>query len=137
MVHQDGTTEHSGETFGYYVLTQQYFQRYHLPVLHTKTNCKDAAKAPHWLRKEWQNIHRLKLDGVPILGFTWTLPGPNGSYNQITILVTDDGSSPLTDSQILTVVVVPASAPRISAISILHNGDSFLSITVTLIFQVT
>jgi beta-glucosidase/6-phospho-beta-glucosidase/beta-galactosidase len=27
--------------------------------------------APQWLRKEWSNLHHLKLEGVPILGFTW------------------------------------------------------------------
>jgi hypothetical protein len=31
----------------------------------------DAEQAPWWLRKEWANMHLLKLDGVPILGFTW------------------------------------------------------------------
>jgi beta-glucosidase/6-phospho-beta-glucosidase/beta-galactosidase len=31
----------------------------------------DAERAPFWLRKEWTNLHNLKLEGVPILGFTW------------------------------------------------------------------
>jgi beta-glucosidase/6-phospho-beta-glucosidase/beta-galactosidase len=39
--------------------------------MHTETNYKEADKAVAWLRKEWANMHRLKLDGVPILGFTW------------------------------------------------------------------
>lgn len=67
----DGGIEPSGEIFGYYVITHQYFDRYRLPVMHTETNRKDAEKAPHWLWKEWSNIVRLKRDGVPILGFTW------------------------------------------------------------------
>ena len=71
LVHQDGTTSASGEIFGYYVITHQYFSRYGLPVMHTETNLQDAEHAPRWLRKEWINMHRLKLDGVPILGFTW------------------------------------------------------------------
>jgi beta-glucosidase/6-phospho-beta-glucosidase/beta-galactosidase len=71
LVHQDGTTTASGEIFGYYVITHQYFSRYGLPVMHTETNLHDAERAPRWLRKEWINMHRLKLDGVPILGFTW------------------------------------------------------------------
>ena len=33
----------SGEVFGYYVITHQYYDRYHLPVMHTETNTKDAA----------------------------------------------------------------------------------------------
>jgi hypothetical protein len=53
--------------------------------------------------------------------FKWTLPGPNGSFNQITINVTDDGSPPLSDSQILTVVIEPASAPQITSIQVLTN----------------
>lgn len=71
LVHADGSTTASGEIFGYYVITHQYFSRYGLPVMHTETNLQDAERAPQWLRKEWINMHRLKLDGVPILGFTW------------------------------------------------------------------
>jgi hypothetical protein len=71
VVHQDGATSNSGDVFGYYIITKQYFQRYRLPVMYTETNLMDAAKAPEWLSKQWQNMHRLKLDGVPILGFTW------------------------------------------------------------------
>lgn len=61
----------SGEIFGYYVLTRQYFDRYHLPVMHTETNLADADRATAWLWKEWANMLRLKADGVPIIGFTW------------------------------------------------------------------
>jgi beta-glucosidase/6-phospho-beta-glucosidase/beta-galactosidase len=39
--------------------------------MHTETNLMDAEKAPAWLRKEWANVHRLREDGVPILGFTY------------------------------------------------------------------
>jgi beta-glucosidase/6-phospho-beta-glucosidase/beta-galactosidase len=60
----------SGEIFGYYVITKQYWERYRLPVMHTETNFT-ADGAVQWLRKEWANMHRLQLDGVPILGFTW------------------------------------------------------------------
>jgi beta-glucosidase len=61
----------SGEIFGYYVITKQYYDRYQLPVMHTETNLADSEKAPQWLWKEWCNMKRLKHDGVPILGFTW------------------------------------------------------------------
>jgi beta-glucosidase/6-phospho-beta-glucosidase/beta-galactosidase len=71
LVRADGTTTASGEIFGYYVITKQYFERYHLPVMHTETNLMDAEKASFWLQKEWANLHHLKLEGVPILGFTW------------------------------------------------------------------
>ena len=71
LVRADGSIVPSGEIFGYYVITKRYFDRYHLPVMHTETNLADAAQAPAWLWKEWANMVRLKQDGVPIMGFTW------------------------------------------------------------------
>lgn len=68
---EDGSIKPSGEIFGYYVITKQYYDRYHLPVMHTETNLMDAERAPTWLWKEWANMVRLKEDGVPIIGFTW------------------------------------------------------------------
>jgi len=70
LVHQDGTWTASGEIFGYYVITHQYYQRYRLPVMHTETNLAEP-NAVAWLRKEWANLFRLRQDGVPVLGFTW------------------------------------------------------------------
>jgi beta-glucosidase/6-phospho-beta-glucosidase/beta-galactosidase len=67
----DGTITPSGEIFGYYVITKQYFERYRLPVMHTETNLDDAERAPAWLWKQWANLAQLKNDGVPIIGFTW------------------------------------------------------------------
>jgi beta-glucosidase/6-phospho-beta-glucosidase/beta-galactosidase len=71
LVKEDGQVEESGEVFGYYVITRQYYDRYRLPVMHTETNLMDAKRAPWWLHKEWMNMHELKRDGVPIMGFTW------------------------------------------------------------------
>jgi beta-glucosidase len=65
------TNEHLVPRFGYYVITRQYYERYHLPVMHTETNLGDAERAPAWLWKEWANMVQLKDDGVPIIGFTW------------------------------------------------------------------
>jgi beta-glucosidase/6-phospho-beta-glucosidase/beta-galactosidase len=70
LVHHDGSLAPSGEIFGYYVITHQYFERYRLPVMHTETNIEEP-DAVRWLQKEWANVHRLRQDGVPILGFTW------------------------------------------------------------------
>jgi beta-glucosidase/6-phospho-beta-glucosidase/beta-galactosidase len=70
MVHHDGSTSQSGEIFGYYALTRQYYERYRLPVMHTETN-RNEPDAKVWLRKQWANAYRLKQDGVPLLGFTW------------------------------------------------------------------
>jgi beta-glucosidase/6-phospho-beta-glucosidase/beta-galactosidase len=70
LVHSDGSTSKAGDLFGYYVLTRQYFSRYHLPVMHTETNyC--APDATPWLRKQWTNAVQLKQEAVPIVGFTW------------------------------------------------------------------
>jgi beta-glucosidase/6-phospho-beta-glucosidase/beta-galactosidase len=71
LVHADGSISLSGEIFGYYPITHQYFSRYSLPVMHTETNGLGGVEAVKWLKKEWANVHRLKQDGVPILGFTW------------------------------------------------------------------
>ena len=70
LVRPDGSTEPSGEVFGYYVITTQYFRRYKLPIMHTETNIKMPA-CKEWLLKQWANVHRLKHDGVPVVGFTW------------------------------------------------------------------
>lgn len=70
LVRPDGTTQASGEVFGYYVLTMQYYNRYRLPIMHTETNIKMPA-SKEWLLKQWANLHQLKQDGVPITGFTW------------------------------------------------------------------
>jgi hypothetical protein len=70
IVRPDGTSSPSGEVLGYYVITQQYYSRYRLPIMHTETNLimPDSVR---WFYKEWSNVLRLKRDGVPILGFTW------------------------------------------------------------------
>jgi hypothetical protein len=70
ILREDGTTIGSGEIYGYYVITRQYFDRYRLPVMHTETN-RVSHVAVEWLWKEWMNLLRLREDGVPIVGFTW------------------------------------------------------------------
>jgi len=71
LVHADGSISLSGEIFGYYPITQQYFTRYRLPVMHTETNGLGGEEAVKWLNKEWANVRKLKSDGVPLIGFTW------------------------------------------------------------------
>lgn len=70
IVHADGSTSPAGEIFGYYVITQQYYTRYRLPVMHTETNIAEPNSVA-WLQKEWANLCRFKQDGFPIVGFTW------------------------------------------------------------------
>ncbi len=71
LVRSDGSITPSGEIFGYFPITQQYYSRYKLPVMHTETNNLGGEDPVHWLRKEWANVHRLKKEGVPLVGFTW------------------------------------------------------------------
>jgi beta-glucosidase/6-phospho-beta-glucosidase/beta-galactosidase len=71
LVYEDGRIVASGEIFGYYVITRQYFERYRIPVMHTETNLQDATNASGWLQKQWANLLRLRQDGVTIVGFTW------------------------------------------------------------------
>ncbi len=69
-VHPNGSTSASGDIYGYYVIASQYYKRYRLPMMHTETNMKE----PHsleWLKKQWANLYRLKMDGIPVIGFTW------------------------------------------------------------------
>lgn len=70
LVHPDGTTYPAGEIFGYYVITHQYYNRYRLPIMHTETNISEP-NSVQWFYKEWANVHQLKMDGVPVVGFTW------------------------------------------------------------------
>jgi beta-glucosidase/6-phospho-beta-glucosidase/beta-galactosidase len=73
-VAENGDTSASGEIFGYAVITQQYYDRYRLPVMHTETNmCEGPAgdEAVRWLRKEWANVLSVRNSGVPVVGFTW------------------------------------------------------------------
>jgi beta-glucosidase/6-phospho-beta-glucosidase/beta-galactosidase len=73
-VDADGNTWASGEIFGYAVITQQYYDRYRLPVMHTETNLAQGPagdEAVRWLRKEWANVLSIRNSGVPMVGFTW------------------------------------------------------------------
>lgn len=70
IVHANGIATGVGEILGYYAITNQYFRRCRLPVMHTETN-KGEPHAVEWLRKQWSNVYQLKQDGVPIIGFTW------------------------------------------------------------------
>jgi beta-glucosidase/6-phospho-beta-glucosidase/beta-galactosidase len=71
LVNNEGRSEALGELFGWYVITSQYYQRYHRPVMHTETNCPNAAEAPGWLWRQWHNVQLIHQSGVPVTGFTW------------------------------------------------------------------
>lgn len=102
-VNVDGSTEASGEIFGYHVITMQYYHRYQLPVMHTETNISEGPagdEAVKWLWKEWANVLRVRNDGVPIFGFTWysitdqvdwdtALTADNGNVNPLGLYTLD------------------------------------------------
>ena len=70
----DGSSSASGEIFGYSEITRQYYDRYHLPLMHTETNISEGPngdEAVNWLWKEWANVLRVRNVGIPVLGFTW------------------------------------------------------------------
>jgi beta-glucosidase len=73
-VTEDGRIHPSGEVFGYDEITQQYFDRYRIPVMHTETNLNEGPlgnEAVFWLWKQWANVLRVRNNGVPVVGFTW------------------------------------------------------------------
>jgi beta-glucosidase/6-phospho-beta-glucosidase/beta-galactosidase len=70
----DSTTMAAGEVFGYDEITWQYYDRYHLPVMHTETNFAQGPRgdeAVYWLWKEWANLLCVRNKGIPVVGFTW------------------------------------------------------------------
>ena len=67
----DGTEVTAEDVMGWHQITQEYYQRYKKPVMHTETNCFEPELAVTWLWKQWVNVMRLRSLGVPVLGFTW------------------------------------------------------------------
>jgi beta-glucosidase/6-phospho-beta-glucosidase/beta-galactosidase len=71
MIDEDGSVQNVGDCLGWYVLSMQYYNRYRKPLMYTETNIREEANAIGWLWKQWQNILRMREDGVPVMGFTW------------------------------------------------------------------
>lgn len=71
LIDSNGNPQALGELFGWFVIAQQYYERYRLPLMHTETNCMDARDAAHWLWRQWHNVKLLKQADVPVVGFTW------------------------------------------------------------------
>jgi len=94
ILQHDGTASHIGEVFGWYVVTREYYDRYHKPVMHTETNLRQEDNSVAWLWKQWQSLLRMREEGIPVLGFTWysltdqvdwdtALREPNGNVNAV------------------------------------------------------
>jgi beta-glucosidase/6-phospho-beta-glucosidase/beta-galactosidase len=71
LIDREGKALALGELFGWYVIADQYWQRYRRPMMHTETNKMDADGAPRWLWRQWHNVQLLAKAGVPLVGFTW------------------------------------------------------------------
>lgn len=71
LIDRDGNARALGELFGWYVIADQYWQRYRRPMMHTETNKMDAHGASRWLWRQWHNVQLLAKSGVPLVGFTW------------------------------------------------------------------
>ena len=71
LIDRTGKALALGELFGWYVIADQYWQRYRRPMMHTETNKMDADGAPRWLWRQWHNVQLLRRSGVPLVGFTW------------------------------------------------------------------
>ena len=94
LIDQDGQKRALGELFGWYVIANQYWERYRRPMMHTETNRIDASDAPRWLWRQWHNVQLLRGAGVPLVGFTWysltdqvdwgiALSQPNGTIDPV------------------------------------------------------
>lgn len=71
LIDRDGRPQALGELFGWYVIANQYYERYRRPMMHAETNRLDARDAPRWLWRQWHNVQLLRKAGVPLVGFTW------------------------------------------------------------------
>ena len=71
LIDTSGRAQSLGELFGWYVIANQYLQRYRRTMMHTETNHLDAREAPRWLWRQWHNIQLIQQAEVPVVGFTW------------------------------------------------------------------
>src|SRR3954452_4551144 len=63
-VEQDGA--------GFVQLIEDYYKHYGVPILITETSAKGAVDVrARWLETSIAAIHRLRAEGVPVLGYTW------------------------------------------------------------------
>jgi beta-glucosidase len=73
-VYEDGTRSPAGQVFGYALITEEYYSRYDLPIMHTETNLAQGARgdeAVQWLWKQWAGVLHVRNRGIPVVGFTW------------------------------------------------------------------
>lgn len=70
MIGLDGE-KNVGPVLGWANIARDYYQRYHRPMMLTETNSLYVDAPALWLWQTWQNVERLRKEGVPVIGFTW------------------------------------------------------------------
>jgi beta-glucosidase len=72
MVEPDGRTRSAtaDERQGYAALARDYHGHFGLPFMLSETNI-DGEAAPRWLARTWNDALQLRLEGLPIRGYTW------------------------------------------------------------------
>jgi len=131
MLNSKGEVCYVGEVFGWYLISLDYYNRYHKPLMHTETNIREQDNSVAWLWKQWQNILRMRADGVPVLGFTWysltdqvdwdvALRAPNGTVNALGLYDLDRRIRPVGEAYRELI-------QNFCWLPIVHNSD-FLSI---------
>ncbi len=58
------------EREGYAAAAREYHAHFGLPFMLSETNWEGAA-APGWLARTWNDSLQLRLEGLPIRGYTW------------------------------------------------------------------
>ena len=73
LVMPGGGMAPTGDVYGWYLITRQYYERYRRPLMHTETNNigTGAVEAPGWLWRQFLNVQLMHAEGIPVLGFTW------------------------------------------------------------------
>jgi len=61
---------HEDERQGYAAAAREYHRHFDLPFMLSETNWEGDA-APSWLARTWNDALQLRLEGLPIRGYTW------------------------------------------------------------------
>lgn len=69
----DGTSRYDWSgTEGFDELARAFFARYQLPLFWTESSVAGSVEARmEWLQESIELVHRLRSDGIPLVGYTW------------------------------------------------------------------
>ena len=66
----DGGRAQAPQRAGLAAVAGTYHARYGLPLFITETS-RESGQAIHWLSEQWDEVQRLAIANVPVVGFTW------------------------------------------------------------------